>query len=636
MVTIKRFEKNPILRPDKDQSWEAEAVFNGCPIKLGSTVHLLYRAVSLPHYHASAQLRIPISDIGIAESSDGLHFYNRRRFIAPEKDWERFGCEDPRITSFEGMHYIFYTALSSYPFTAEGIKVGVALSENLENIKGKHLVTPFNAKAMALFPERIRGKMCAILTAYTDRPPSKVAVAFFERETDIWDESYWKRWQKTIDSNTIALARREGDHIEVGAPPLKTKQGWLIVYSYIHNYFLPRRLFAIEAVLLSLENPTRIVGRTQGPLLIAEEEYERYGMVPNVIFPSGLLLENDNLRIYYGASDTTCCAAETSLSMLLQKMKLPEKNITFIRLLDKPLIAPKKGHSWESKATYNPAALYEDGRVHLLYRALSNHNTSVFGYAASRDGIHIDERFDEPVYQPREPFEMKLEPKAYSGCEDPRITRIGDTLYVCYTAFDGKHPPRIALTSIGLSQFLKKEWVWAKPVLLSPPDFDNKDACIFPEEVKGGYLIFHRMGDDIDIALVPTLSFDGMTWLEERRWLKPRRGMWDSKKVGIAAPPLKTQNGWILIYHGVSEDDNMYRVGAVLLALEDPTKIIGRTDEPLLEPQAPYEKEGLVSNVVFPCGNVLIGDTIYIYYGGADEVVSVANIAVNTLLETLK
>jgi len=132
------------------------------------------------------------------------------------------------------------------------------------------------------------------------------------------------------------------------------------------------------------------------------------------------------------------------------------------------------------------------------------------------------------------------------------------------------------------------------------------------------------------------LHFDGSTWLEEIRWLKPRKGFWDSKKIGIAAPPIKTRKGWILFYHGVSEEDGMYRIGAVLLNLKNPTRIIGRTDYPLLEPETLYEKEGQVSNVVFPCGNVVIGNRIYIYYGGGDKVIGTASIEIKKLLKILR
>lgn len=207
---------------------------------------------------------------------------------------------------------------------------------------------------------------------------------------------------------------------------------------------------------------------------------------------------------------------------------------------------------------------------------------------------------------------------------------------MCYTAFDGRNPWRIALTWILENDFLQKKWNWSKPVLISPPDMDDKDACIFPVKIREKYFILHRSGDDIDSAFSPSLNFDGQTWLEEYRWIAPRPGMWDSRKIGIAAPPLKTQKGWVLFYHGVSEEDNFYRVGALLLDPQDPLQILARSDEPLLEPETAYEKNGLTPNVVFPCGAIKIGEEIFIYYGGGDKVVGLATINTEKLLCHLK
>ena len=145
MFVVKRSHHNPILVPDKDHYWEAFATFNMSVIKKGRILYGVYRAIS-----AVDKLQIPerISIIGIGESKDGTHFEERMPFITPVSDWEKYGCEDPRVTYFEGNYYIFYTALSKYPFEASGIKVAVAISKDLKKIKERHLVTPFNAKAM--------------------------------------------------------------------------------------------------------------------------------------------------------------------------------------------------------------------------------------------------------------------------------------------------------------------------------------------------------------------------------------------------------------------------------------------------------------------------------------------------------
>jgi predicted GH43/DUF377 family glycosyl hydrolase len=639
MISIKRYSGNPILKPDSNQYWEAKATFNGCPIKVGKNVYLIYRALSFPHYHTEAGTQLSLSEIGIAKSSDGLHFKERSPFIIPNEQWERFGVEDPRVTFFENKYYIFYTALSSYPFTSDSIKVGLAISDNLKTIKEKHLVTPFNAKAMALFGERINGKIYAILTYHTDIPPATIAIASFDKKEDIWSESFWKEWEKKIGENSLNLLKNPNDQVELGSAPIKTKEGWLILISYIRGYREGKPLFTIESVLLDLNDPTKIIARSNLPLMTPQEEYEIYGIQPKIIFPSGVLEKNGKLDIYYGATDTTCCVASTKLKDVIDftKETFEENKNKFQILLERakenPIISPIKDHPWEAKATFNPGAVYINNRVHLIYRAMGEDNTSVFGHASSADGIHFDDRDPNPVYVPREPFEMKLVSNGNSGCEDPRLTLINNKIYMCYTAFNGKNSPQVALTSISVDNFLKKEWIWEKPVIISPTSFDDKDAAIFEEKVNKNYMIFHRIGDNIDLAFIKDINLQKNINIEEEQWLERRDGFWDGRKVGIAAPPIKTKKGWLLFYHGVSETSGTYRVGVALLDLKNPTKIIGRSDYPVLEPQMPYEKNGQVSNVVFPCGNVQIENKIFLYYGGADSVIGVATIDTDKILK---
>ncbi|MEM2921409.1 MAG: hypothetical protein QXF26_03735, partial [Candidatus Bathyarchaeia archaeon] len=280
-------------------------------------------------------------------------------------------------------------------------------------------------------------------------------------------------------------------------------------------------------------------------------------------------------------ADIVCCVAFIDLKLLQGKLLHKIEMQKFVRAKENPIIVPKL--SWESKATFNPVAIYLDGRVHIVYRAMSDDNTSVLGYAYSKDGIHIDYRHPEPIYVPREEFELKQQP-GNSGCEDPRLTVIGERIYMCYTAFNAKDSPRVALTWIKVDDFLNMKWNWARPVLISPPGLMDKDACIFPEKVRDPgtgeekYLIIHRIGDDIDSALTSSLDFDGETWIEEYRWITPKKGSWDAVKNGVAAPPLKTKEGWILLYHGVDEELT-YRVGAVLLNPRNPLEVIARTDD---------------------------------------------------------
>jgi len=637
MYVVKRSEHNPILVPNRDHYWEEFATFNMCPIKKGKTIYGFYRAISAVDKITVQQ---QTSIIGLGKSKEGIHFEERVPFIIPEEPWDVHGCEDPRVTFFEGKYYIFYTALSGYPFNKDNIKVAVAISKDLKKVDERHLVTPFNAKAMTLFPNRINGKITVIFSAHTDMPPAKMAIASFGKIEQLWDESFWKEWEKNIDSNLVDFRRNQYDHLEIGVPPIKTKYGWLLIYSHIQNYFQSPenldRIFGIEAVLLDINDCTKILGRTNGPILVPEESYELSGYISNVIFPTGAILEKDRLSIYYGAADTTTCVAYVSLKDLIGSMYIETKeDWYFKRGLTNPIISPKPENSWEATATFNPAAIYLKNKIHILYRTLSNDNTSYIGYASSLDGFTISERLLEPVYSPREDFEIKKISNGNSGCEDPRITQIGKNLYICYTAYDSIGPPRVAVSSITVSDFLTHRWNWTKPALITPPGFDDKDTCIFPEKLDDGYFVLHRVGNEICGDYLKSLDFKNDVVNKCIRIIGPRRNAWDSSKVGISAPPIKTKYGWLLLYHGVSKSHNTYRVGVVLLDLKDPAIVLARSSDAIFEPEEEYEKIGIVNNVVFPCGMVLKGSLLYIYYGGADKVVGVATMKLSILLSSL-
>ncbi len=317
MVVVGRYKGNPILKPNETHPWEAKAAFNGCVIKDRGKFHIVYRAMSYDQLHR--KIKMSVSSIGYAVSKDGLNFTNRRALIRPELDWDIFGCEDPRITKINGKYFIFYTALSNYPPSAEHIKSGVAITKNFKDLE-KHQVTTFNSKAMALFPKKISGKIVGILTVNTDMPPSKICIIQFDKEEDIWSKIYWDFWKLSLDDYVVHLSRSEKDQVEVGAPPIKTKHGWLLIYSYIKNYLSPPPSFGIEAALLDLKDPTKIIGSTTNPLLVPKTEYELYGNVNNVVFPSGAIVEGDRLLIYYGAADTTCCVAMCDLKELLEEI----------------------------------------------------------------------------------------------------------------------------------------------------------------------------------------------------------------------------------------------------------------------------------------------------------------------------
>jgi predicted GH43/DUF377 family glycosyl hydrolase len=640
MFVLKRNKNNPILEPRKDgkpgSAFESYAAFNGNPIRVGEKTLLVYRAQSEPQAFDGGHFSLSV--IGKAESADGIRFRNREVFIAPDHPWERFGCEDPRVTKLEGKYYIFYTALSAYPLNIPGgIKAALAISRDMKTVQEKHLVTPFNAKAMTLFPEKIGGKYYALLTVNPDVLPTHIAMAEFKKLEDMWDEDAWKKWYKNLDKH-IFIRGDGADRIEIGSSPIKTDKGWLLITCRIVNHAAPDRVFAIEAILMDLANPKKIIGRTRGALLVPEERYEKEGLQPNIIFPSGGIVEKRHgknvLRIYYGATDTTIGTATVDLSALLEAMMLPHKETGFKRVVEGPILMPQKEKKWEAKAVFNPAAIDIDGTVSILYRAMGEDNTSVVGYAESKNGCTLSYVADEPAYVPRESFEEKRVPGGNSGCEDPRLTRIGNTIYMFYTAYNGVTPPAVAQAHISVKDFKKKNWKWSKPVLVTRDGVDDKDGCLHPEKVDGKYFLFHRVNNCISWDLGKTPEFKERNEFRNNVLFGPREGLWDSVKVGISVPPIRTKKGWLLLYHGVSHRSR-YRVGAALLDLKDPRKVLARSTDPIFEPRESYEIEGQVGYVVFPCGAVVRGDTIYMYYGGADSVVDVAELSLKKLLDIL-
>jgi predicted GH43/DUF377 family glycosyl hydrolase len=641
MITLQRHPENPILVPNQDHEWEHDGAFNGCVAYHDGIYHMVYRALSSEKRQNGINLRV--STVGYAESRDGIHFEGQRQLFGPTEDWEIYGVEDPRITYFNGKFYIFYTALSTYPFSAFGIKTAVAITEDFKTFH-KHPVSTFNAKAMALFPDLVKGKMGALITMNTDLPPAKISVAYFDREEDMWSPYYWDEFYENSGSHVINLLRDIRDQVELGSAPIKTRDGWLVLYSYITDYLSNNKKFGVEAVLLDLEHPRHVIGRITDSLLNPQADYELRGDVPNIVFPSGALVKDDELYLYYGAADTRVGLATCKLNDLLDEMRpkastpivhATNDNKTLVRFDGNPILTPTIEWDWQSRAVFNPAAIYEDGKVHLIYRALSTDGISVLGYAVSRDGFHIDENLDYPIYEPREEFEKRRRLEVGGGCEDPRITEFDDRFWMTYTAWDGENPPRVALTSIGVEDFMRRQWNWAKPTLISLPNVDDKDACIVKNK-SGKYICFHRLGNEIWIDVADKMDFGEHKYLGGKEVAGPRLDKWDNIKIGISAPPIETEHGFILLYHGVSEPGFKYKVGAMLLDDEDPTKILARTDEPIFEPEMPYEIEGEVPNVVFPCGALVIKDTLYVYYGGADKVIGVATMKFKDLLNLLQ
>ncbi len=634
---LQRHQDNPVLKPNSNNLWESYAAFNGSIIKKDDEYVMFYRAMGEEQMHKGKKLRLSV--IGKTTSRDGIHFDKRELFLQPYHQWEMFGCEDPRVVHIDGKYLIFYTAVGNWPPNAGGIRVAVAVSDDLETITEKHLVTPFNAKAMVMFPEKINGKYTVLVTANSDLPPSYIGIAQFEELSTLWDHTFWKKWYDNLHDHVVNLRRINSDQVEIGATPLKTDHGWILIYSYIKHYLSQNvdKEFRIEAALLNLEDPKKLVGRIEKSLLTPQEEYEKSGQIQDVVFPEGALIIDDEIRVYYGAADSYCAIATGNLEEFMSRFEInAPATLKCDKFVYNPILKAIPEHPWESKAVYNPAAIEIDDIVYIVYRTMSEDNQSYIGLALSADGYHIDERLTEQIYPLRSEYELPREKGMMAGAEDPRVTKIDDTLYMLYTAFDGLLP-RLAMTSISVADFLNRNWnAWAYPKIISPPDVADKDGILFPEKVDGRYIFIHRIEPDIILAEMEDLDFENGAFLGSIGKITPQQGTWDAVKIGVNGPPVKTDDGWIIFYHGISAIDRHYRLGVILLDLHDVTKVLGRAPYPILEPEYDFEREGIVNNVVFPCGQIVKDDTIHMYYGGADKVVCGASIRIPELLSYLK
>lgn len=269
----------------------------------------------------------------------------------------------------------------------------------------------------------------------------------------------------------------------------------------------------------------------------------------------------------------------------------------------------------------DPDLILTDARV-INYKGLDYLTTlSHLRLLCSSDGIH----FEEPEGYAPLLGNGSLE---RFGIEDCRVTQINDTYYLTYTA--------VSENGVCVGLRTTKDWknFELKGIILPP---HNKDCTLFDEQIDGKYYALHRPssvdlgGNFIWLADSP----DGLHWGNHRCIIKTRDELWDSARVGAGAAPIKTEMGWLEIYHGANEK-HQYCLGAFLMDLNDPSKVIGRTKEPIMFPQESYELSGFFGYVVFTNGHVINGDNLTIYYGAADEFVCGAHLSIQEILSALQ
>lgn len=326
-----------------------------------------------------------------------------------------------------------------------------------------------------------------------------------------------------------------------------------------------------------------------------------------------------------------------------------------------PIVGPLPDSFWESEAVLNPGAVVLDGRVHLFYRALGRDGVSRIGYISSKDGIHFDQRIPYPVYsaESREeamkhypytsPARLVYDANLYSsgggwgGCEDPRAVLLEGRIYLTFNMFNGWNSMRVAFTSIDEKDFLEQKWNWAKFVYLSRPGDRQKNWILFPEKIHGKFAIFHNLdkGDPsrVHIAFLDKLDMSLTPSQEEApdpQVLPDHVVAWHNRTRSASAPPIKTADGWLLFYHAMDKDDpGRYKVGALLLDLKDPTKVLYRSLYPLLQPDEWYEND-YKPGIVYASGAVVKDGILFLYYGGGDKHIAVASVDLEEFIHKLK
>lgn len=337
-----------------------------------------------------------------------------------------------------------------------------------------------------------------------------------------------------------------------------------------------------------------------------------------------------------------------------------------LNIIKHGVILEKTTLEFENEGVSNPAVIREGDKVHLFYRAVKKGNYSSIGYCLMDSPLTIEYRNDAPLVFPEADYESQ-------GVEDPRITQIDKLYYLTYTAYNGVNALGALATSTDLKHFDKhgiivpqitfdvfNNWGTCKKNLNEKYTrfndhvhilgaFDenilvwDKNLIFFPRRIKGKLHFLHRIKPDIQIVainelteLTPNFWADYFHHFQNHIALTPQYNH-EVSYIGGGCPPIETTQGWLLIYHGVYDTTQgyVYCACAALLDLENPQKEIARLPFPLFKPEYDWELKGKVHNVCFPTGTALFNDTLYIYYGAADERIACASVSLSELLTAL-
>ncbi len=360
------------------------------------------------------------------------------------------------------------------------------------------------------------------------------------------------------------------------------------------------------------------------------------------------MMNSSIVRIFLGATFLLFVVLVVIFRMQERKRRLGKKSLTLHRYHQNPMLSPQH-NDWEACGVFNPAAYKDDEDiVHLLYRAIGSDGVSRLGYAKSSDGVSLEERSNYPVFAIENPRHIGKETYHYNpilfpsggswgGCEDPRLVKIEDRLYLTFNAFDGWDFIRIGVSSIAEKDFLEGKWNWKKTMLISPEGEIHKNWVLFPEKINGKFAILHSISPHLQIDYVEHLE-DLSRGKKKINSIFKRHGereTWDTWLRGAGCPPIKTEKGWLVLYHAVEKhEEHKYKVGVLLLDLDNPTKVIAHSPGPLLSPDCWYENDGK-PGIVYVCGAVIRNDMLVVYYGGGDRHTCVAQAPLHDVLKWL-
>lgn len=306
------------------------------------------------------------------------------------------------------------------------------------------------------------------------------------------------------------------------------------------------------------------------------------------------------------------------------------------RSKNNPILVPDQDNWWEKEAVFNCAVLYDGKVIHMLYRAIGEYKNYVsrVGYATSSDGFKFT-RNQEPVLYPKLDYER-------FGIEDPRLISVDNKTYITYVVLSDyvKNNPQVSTALAKTEDFSHFERLG----IVTLPDSQDKDVVLFPRTVAESkfqrYMLLHRPSAWVGPAYStekPSIWIaegDSVTNYNNHSLLVKPQETWETLKIGAGVPPIKTEKGWLVIYHGVNEG-HVYSAGAILLDLKKPSNILGRTRTPILSPKEQYELKGDVNNVVFPTGACIVDNMLLVYYGAADKVCCLATIELGEILDYL-